>query len=109
MTEVRSGYFCKAPASSVLFDGVIPTINNSTTWARQLLTFSTDSNSFYITFIFTSPTSVNGTRIPFSGVSHIDIVMFNCHSRHHARTIDIVVKDNNERISPLLSTHHVII
>ena len=85
--------FCMAPASSVLFDGVIPTINNSTTWARQLLTFSTPSTTLSITFIFMPPTSVNGTRIPFTGVSGIEIVMFNCPSRYHGRTIGIVVKD----------------
>ena len=100
---VRDGELCMAPASSVLFDGVIPTINNSTTWAsttwaRQLLTFSTGSNTLSITFTFMAPTSVNGTRIHFTGVSGIDIVMFNCPSRYHARTIDILVEDNNERI-----------
>ena len=95
-TIYRNGDFCRAPASSVLFDGVIPIINNSTTWARQLLTFSMHGgNTLSITFIFMAPTSVNGTRIPFTGVSGIEIVMFNnCPSRYHGRTIGIVVKDN---------------
>ena len=97
LAVVRNGEVCQAPASSVLFDGVIPIIN-STTWAGQLLTFSTPSSTLSMTFIFMPPTSVNGTRIPFTGVSGIDIVMFNCSSRYHARTIDIVVMDNNERI-----------
>ena len=82
----RNGDLCMAPASSVLFDGVIPIINNSTTWARQLLTFNTTSNSLSITFTF-MPSSL-------TGVSGIEVVMFNCPSRYHARTIDIVVKDN---------------
>ena len=94
-TTFNDGDFCMAPTSSVLFDGVIPIIN-STMWARQLLTFSTPK-TLSITFAFMSPTSVNGTRIPFNGVSGIDIEMFNCPSRYHARTVGIVVKDN-ERI-----------
>ena len=82
---VRNGDFCMAPASSVLFDGVIPIINNSTTWARQLLTFNTTSNiALSITFTFMPPT----------GVSGIEIVMFNCPSRYHTRTTGIVVKGN---------------
>ena len=94
-TIVRNDEFCMAPASSVLFDGVIPIINNSTTWwPRQLLTFNITSNSLSITFIFMAPTSVNGTRIPFTGVSGIEIVMFNCPSRYHGRTIGVLVKDN---------------
>ena len=97
-TIVGNGEFCMAPGSSVLFDGVIPIINNCTTWARQLLTFSTISNSLSITFIFMTPTSVNGTRIPFTGVSGIDILMFTCPSRYHARIIGIIVKDKYETI-----------
>ena len=94
-TIYRNGEFCMAPASSVLFDGVVPTINNCITSAGQLLTFSTHSGStLSITFTFMSPTSVNGTIIPFTGVSSIDVVLFTCPSRYHARTIGIVVKDN---------------
>ena len=101
---VGNDEFCMAPASSVLFDGVIPTISNSTTWAGQLLTFSLPSgNTLSITFTFMPPTSVNGTRIPFTGVSRVEIVMFNCPSRYHGRTIGIVVKDNNERIFESIS------
>ena len=92
---VRDGELCMAPANSVLFDGVIPIINNCTTWARQLLTFSMPSgNTLSITFTFIPQSSVNGTRIPFTGVSGIEIVMFNCPSRYHATAIGIVVKDN---------------
>ena len=37
---VRNSDLCPAPASSVLFDDVIPKINNSTIiWASKLLTF----------------------------------------------------------------------
>ena len=91
--------YCSAPAGSVLFDGVIPIINNSTTWAGQLLVFRTPSGTaLSITFTFKRPTSVNGTRIPFTGVSSIDVVMFTCPSRHHARTIGITFKDNKKNI-----------
>ena len=86
----RNGDNCMAPASSVLFDGIIP-FNN---WARQLLAFYTSGNTLSITFIFMSPTSVNGTRIPYIGVTGIEVVMFNCPSRYHATTASIVVKDN---------------
>ena len=110
---VRNGEFCRVPASSVLFDGVIPIINNSTTWAGQLLTFNTTSDSLSITFIFMPPTSVNGTRIPFTGVSGIEVVMFNCPTIYHARTTSIVFKDNREggileHISTDNYTDHVI-
>ena len=81
---VADGELCRAPASSVLFDGVIPIINNSTTWARQLLTFNTNSNTALFIFAFMPPT----------GVSGIEIVMLNCPSRYHTRTTGIVVKDN---------------
>ena len=81
---VRNGDFCMAPTSSVLFDGVIPTINNSTMWAGQLLTFNITSNSLSITFTFMPPT----------GVSGIEIVIFNCPSRYHTITTGIVVKGN---------------
>ena len=85
ITIVRDDEVCRAPASSVLFDGVIPIINNSTTWAGQLLTFSTPSRTaLSITFTFMPPT----------GVSDIEIVMFNCPSRYHTRTTGIVVKGN---------------
>ena len=95
VVRVSNEEFCMAPASSVLFDGVIPMITCSTTWARQLLTFSTVRNTLTITFTFMSTTSVNGTRIPFTGVSGIEVVMFNCPSKYHARTTSIVFKDNN--------------
>ena len=102
---VMNGDFCRAPASSVLFDDVIPIINNSTTWARQLLTFSMPSGTtLSITFTFMPPTSVNGTTIPFTGVSGIEIVMFNCPSRYHGRTIGIVVQDNNGKIENIYFT-----
>ena len=104
-----NGDSCLAPTGSYLFDVVIPTIKNSTMWAGQLLTFSMPSSTLSITFTFMPPTSVNSTIILFTGVSGIDIVMFNCPSRYHVKTIGIVVKDNTERIFALLSTHHVII
>ena len=113
MIPVPGGYSCMAPANSVLFDGMISIINNSSTWARKLLTFKTERNSISITFIFSPHTSVNGTRIPFTGVSGIEIVMFNCPSRY-TRTIRIVVKSNDQTklqeffITEYTSCDHVI-
>ena len=99
----NNGDYCGAPASSVLFDGVIPIINNSTMWAGQLLTFSS-STTLSITFTFMPPTSVNGTRIPFTGVSSIDVVLFTCPSRYHARTTGIVFKDKKKIIENISFT-----
>ena len=104
ITIFRNGDFCMAPTSSVLFDGVIPIINNSTMWAGQLLIFSTPSDTaISITFTFIPPT----------GMSGIEIVMFNCPSRYHTRTTGIVVKGNETvlqefNITGYTSCDHVI-
>ena len=103
---VGNDEFCMAPASSVLFDGVTPIINNSTIWARQLLTFNTADETLSFTFIFMAPTSVHGTRIPFTGVSGIEIVMFNCPSTYHGRIIGIVVKDNTRKLNNISFTEY---
>ena len=48
ITMYRDGDLCMAPTSSVLFDGVIPIINNSTMWAGQLLTLFSMPSHFAI-------------------------------------------------------------
>ena len=86
------GQRCRTPYGSVLFDGVIPSlheINSSMCWASQLLTLF---GGTLITFDFTRPTNINNTVIPFTGISVIDIVMFNCPSRH-VGAIGIAVLD----------------
>ena len=67
---------CDAPASSVLFDGNIPTLTelDEDMWASQLLTINTNSPSMRereISFDFTG-------KPRYSGVKRIELVMFNC-------------------------------
>ena len=76
-----SGRVCNAPRSSVLFDG-IPTLTEleGDTWASQLLTLNTSTSSVSITFNFTNSTNRNGPTT-YTGVSVIEVVMFNCPPR----------------------------
>ena len=63
------GQVCTTPQSSVLFDGVIPSLsgrNNNTCWASQLLVLNLDTT---ITFEFSDPSS---------GIKAFGIVMLNC-------------------------------
>ena len=64
---------CEDPTSSVLFDGVIPTLTglDGDTWASQLLTLETGESTTEISFDFTATT--NHVR-----VERIEVVMFNC-------------------------------
>ncbi len=65
---------CNEPITSVLQDGIIPTLTglDGDLWASQLLTInSTDNPTTDITFDFESPT--NNT-----GVERVEVVMFNC-------------------------------
>ena len=66
-----SGAICKDPASSVLFDGNIPTLTrlDGNMWASQLLTIRSSIAAIY--FNFTG-------RSNFVGVKRIETVMFNC-------------------------------
>ena len=77
-----SSRLCNAPRSSVLFDG-IPTLTGleGDMWASQLLTLNTSTSSASITFDFTNPTDRNGPVEVYTGVSVIEVVMFNCPAR----------------------------
>ena len=89
-----SGRVCNAPLSSVLFDG-IPTLTGleGDMWASQLLTLNTSTSSASITFNFTNPTDRNGPT-SYTGVSVIEVVMFNCPARGiGARSIEVNVRD----------------
>ncbi len=70
-----SGRVCNTPRSSVLFDGIIPTLTglDGDMWATQLLTFNTSTSSS-ITFNF------NGIE-NYIGVGTIEVVMFSCSMR----------------------------
>ena len=73
-TGVRST--CRDPISSVLFDGVIPTLTglDGDMWASQLLTLQRTSNTHpFVSFDFTDTPGYNGA---ISG--RLEVVMFNC-------------------------------
>ena len=102
--NTREGQTCNTPRSSLLFDGVIPSltgINNSMCWASQLLTLR---DAITITFNFTQPTDVNGTEISYPGVSTIEIVMFNCPSRQVGASVILILDGTANRITILRQT-----
>ncbi len=74
-----SGRVCNTPRTSVLFDGVIPTLTglDGDLWATQLLTLNTSTSSASITFDFNTVFDTNGVTT-YTGVELIEIVMFNC-------------------------------
>ena len=76
-----SGRLCKAPRTSVLFDG-IPTLTglDGDIWARQLLTLNLSTSSASIKFNFTTATDNIGLT-HYAGLETIEVVMFNCPSR----------------------------
>ena len=64
---------CSSPASSVLFDGVIPTLTalDGNTWARQLMILQRPmfgSYSFYISYSFFTN----------AWIRRVEVVLFNC-------------------------------
>ncbi len=68
---------CNTPTSSVLFDGVTPTLTglDGDTWASQLMILQRPEfgyNSFYLDFDFT------GTRSGYAGVERVEVTIFNC-------------------------------
>ena len=99
--NTREGQTCNTPRSSILFDGVIPSltgINNSMCWASQLLTLQ---DATTITFNFTQPTDVNGTEISYPGISTIEIVMFNCPSRQVGAPVILILNGTANKITIL--------
>ncbi len=88
-----SGRVCNTPRSSVLFDGIIPTLTglDGDMWATQLLTLNRSTSSS-ITFNLNTVFDTNGITT-YTGVELIEIVMFNCLSTG-ASSIQ-VLGDNN--------------
>ncbi len=64
---------CNEPTTSVLQDGIIPTLTglDGDIWASQLLTINTDSPTTDITFDFEA-------TLDYVGVERVEVVMFNC-------------------------------
>ncbi len=74
---------CTTPQSSVLFDGVIPSLtarNNNTCWASQLLVLNLDTT---ITFEFSNPSS---------GITSLETVMFNCPQENIGAARRVILK-----------------
>ncbi len=67
------GTLCNEPTTSVLQDGIIPTLTglNGDIWASQLLTINTDTPTTDITFDFEATPG-------YVGVQRVEVVMFNC-------------------------------
>ena len=88
-TEVKST--CTDPSSSVLFDGVIPTLTglDGDMWASQLLTLQKNTLGPTVTFNFT------GTQ-DYVGLSgRLEVVMFNCPEREiSASTIRVPISSS---------------
>ncbi len=64
---------CNEPTTSVLFDGITPTLTglDGDMWASLLLTINTDSPTTDITFDFQVTPG-------YVGVERVEVVMFNC-------------------------------
>ena len=67
---------CESPASSVLFDGIIPTLSglDGDMWASQLLTLNSLTRFSELSFTFPSTTQVQAVEVvhfncPFWGIS----------------------------------------
>ena len=93
---------CAQPTTSVLFDGVIPTLIgiNCDMWASQLLTLQktvTEVDFTAITFDFPGYAGING---------RIEIVMFNCPQWGiSVQSIDIIVAPSFTEGTTLIATH----
>ena len=90
---------CTDPSSSVLFDGVIPTLTglDGDMWASQLLTLQKDTLGPTVTFDFT------GTQ-DYVGLSgRLEVVMFNCPEKGiSASTIRVLTSSPSVNPTPPL-------
>ena len=67
VTVINGNIRCDSPSTSVLFDGIIPTLTalDGNMWATQILALRSSSG------ILTFPFSLNAVR-------RVEVVMFNC-------------------------------
>ncbi len=93
---------CTTPQSSVLFDGVIPSLtgrNNNTCWASQLLVLNLSTT---ITFEFSYPSS---------GIKAFEIVMLNCDQENMGAAGKVILQNGGRIINiPInhMSCNHLI-
>ena len=79
---------CSSPASSVLFDGVIPTLTalDGNTWATQLMILRQPlfgNSQYYVTSSFAS----------IHHIRRVEVVLFNCPQRARYINIDFLRTD----------------
>ena len=91
---------CTDPTSSVLFDGVIPTLTglDGDMWASQLLTLQTTATRATVLFDFTDTPSYVGL------LGRLEVVMFNCPEKGIlASTIRVSTSSSpSENTTPLM-------
>ncbi len=90
------GQVCTTPQSSVLFDGVIPSLtgrNNSTCWASQLLVLNLSTT---ITFEFSDPSS---------GIKAFGIVMLNCDQENIGAAGKVMLQEEGGRTLRIAIDH----
>ena len=96
-TEVMTS-ICTDPTSSVLFDGVIPTLTglDGDMWASQLLTFQTTGTRATVLFDFTGTPGYVG----LSG--RLEVVMFNCPGKGISASTILVSTSSSPSVNPTL-------
>ena len=74
--HLDSLYTCATPTSSVLFDGVIPTLTalDGNTWARQLMIMQRARIGLSALYLYFDFTNTPG----YTRVRKIEVVLFNC-------------------------------
>ncbi len=88
--NIDGSQVCSTPRSSVLFDGVIPSLtgrNNNTCWASQLLVLNLSTT---ITFEFSDPSS---------GITAFEIVMFNCPQENIGAARKVILQEGGRTLS----------
>ena len=88
---------CTDPTSSVLFDGVIPTLTglDGDMWASQLLTLQTTATRTHVLLDFTDTPNYNGA---ISG--RLEVVMFNCPENGISASTIRVLTSSSPSVNP---------
>ena len=90
---------CTDPTSSVLFDGVIPTLTglDGDMWASQLLTLQRRLSSVYHPFVLFDFTDTAG-YVALTG--RLEVVMFNCPEQEISASAIIVYTSSSPSVNP---------
>ena len=89
---------CADPISSVLFDGIIPTLTglDGDMWASQLLTLQRTSSRVSALFDFTDTAGYGGL------FGRLEVVMFNCPERRISASTIRVLTSSSPSVNPTL-------